>query len=89
MKSTVTQHPRQPRTQSAVSLGPGAIYGNPDLEHSEITVRSSYETAGVASEKDSRVVDFHAFCRTCLSWVADAGTPFGVLQDFARLSTPM
>jgi Phage integrase family len=51
-------------------------------------LREDLIAAGVDFENDAGRVDFHSLRGTCLSWLADAGTPFKVLQDFARHSTP-
>lgn len=51
-------------------------------------LKAGLEAAGLAYETDSGRVDFHALRGTCLSWLADAGAPLKVLQDFARHSTP-
>jgi integrase len=51
-------------------------------------LRADLKAAGVDAATDAGVVDFHSLRVTCLSWLADAGTPLKVLQDFARHSTP-
>ncbi|MFH1108684.1 MAG: tyrosine-type recombinase/integrase [Planctomycetota bacterium] len=51
-------------------------------------LRFDLKAAGIEYETDSGRVDFHALRVTCLSWLADAGTPLRTLQEFARHSTP-
>lgn len=51
-------------------------------------LRDDLAVAGIQFEIDGRRVDFHALRTTCLSWLANAGTPLKVLQDFARHSDP-
>ncbi len=43
----------------------------------------------IRAGSDSGWLDFHTLRTACLSWLADAGTPLEVLQNFARHSTPM
>lgn len=54
-----------------------------------VVLRADLKAAGVPCETDSGRVDFHALRGTCLTWLADAGTPLKVLQEFARHSTPI
>ena len=51
-------------------------------------LRMDLSPAGIESETDAGRVDFHALRTSCLSWLADAGTPLRTLQEFARHSTP-
>jgi len=51
-------------------------------------LREDLKAAGIDFETDSGRVDFHSLRGTCLSWLANAGTPVKVLQDFARHSDP-
>jgi integrase len=66
-----------------------AVFPNmPAKHHISRMIRADLEAAGITYSTDSGVVDFHALRGTCLSWLADAGTPLKVLQDFARHSDP-
>ncbi len=47
-------------------------------------LRADLVVAGVDFENDSGRVDFHSLRGTCLSWLANAGVPPKVLQDYAR-----
>ena len=60
----------------------------PAKHHISRMIRADLEAAEIEYSTDSGVVDFHALRGTCLSWLADAGTPLKVLQDFARHSDP-
>jgi Phage integrase family len=51
-------------------------------------LRNDLDVTGILFEIDGRRVVFHALRTTCLSWLANAGTPLKVLQDFARHSDP-
>ena len=50
--------------------------------------KTDLDAAQIPFESDSGRVDFHSLRTTCLSWLADAGTPLRTLQEFARHSTP-
>jgi integrase len=52
-------------------------------------LREDLIAAGIDFENDSGRADFHSLRGTCLSWLANAGTPLKTLQDFARHSTPV
>ena len=58
---------------------------NTDMAH---MMRFDLNAAGIPFETDSGRMDFHGLRVTCLSWLADAGTPLRTLQEFARHSTP-
>ena len=51
-------------------------------------LRFDLASAGIPVETASGRLDFHSLRVTCLSWLANSGTPLRTLQEFARHSTP-
>ncbi len=60
----------------------------PAISHVSHMLRADLAAAEIPYETDSGRLDFHALRVSALSWLANAGTPLKVLQDFARHSTP-
>ncbi len=62
-----------------------AVFANMPKDYDVVDMlKPDLKAAKVPYRTDGGVCDFHALRGTCLSWLADAGTPLKVLQDYAR-----
>ncbi len=76
-------------TRASGLQGSAPLFPNmPIVNDVACMLRFDLKATGIEYETDSGWVDFRALRVTCLSWLADAGTPLRTLQEFARHSTP-